>query len=266
VPIGTVRYLLHVSGSSATDVWVVGEFGLVLHFDGVSWSQVDPGLNVGSHLNGVWSYSECGSFVVGEAGVILHYGEPGTVATFITFFDARTDEDGVRLSWEIAADDEVKGFRIYRANSKGGDEIVVNRDVLIPPSERGFVDHSAEPGISYRYTLAVVGRDGAELRSSPVDVETAVPALSLSQNYPNPFNPMTTIRFELPARTHVTLRVFDAKGRLVKQLVNATAGPGVQHVAWDGSDDRGHSVSSGVYFCRLSVGKQVVSRSMVLVR
>ncbi len=202
----------------------------------------------------------------GGGGAILHYGDPGTVPTFITFFDARTVEGEVRLSWEIVTDEGVEGFRVYRSDTRGGDEITLNSGALIPPVAREFMDRGAEHGMSYLYTLAVVGRDGSELRSFPVDVETAVLTLSLSQNYPNPFNPTTHIRFTVPNKTHVTLQVFDAAGELVSVLVNATTGPGVKEVAWDGSDDRGNPVSSGVYFYRLSVGKEIVSRKMVLVR
>jgi len=89
---------------------------------------------------------------------------------------------------------------------------------------------------------------------------------SLEQNIPNPFNPITTIRYTLFAREHVTLTVYDAAGRLVRRLVNETRDSGVHDVVWDGRDGRGAAEASGVYFYRLTAGSHVESRKMVLLK
>jgi putative hemolysin len=84
---------------------------------------------------------------------------------------------------------------------------------------------------------------------------------------PNPFNPRTAIRYELPSRAVVTLRVFDATGRAVRTLVEAQAkGPGVYTAWWDGTDDAGRRVASGTYFSRLEAGGEILSRKMVLLK
>ncbi|UCG50801.1 MAG: T9SS type A sorting domain-containing protein [Candidatus Latescibacterota bacterium] len=88
----------------------------------------------------------------------------------------------------------------------------------------------------------------------------------LGQNYPNPFNPETRIRFTLPENGLVTLRVYDVSGRLVKTVV-AKEMPGGSHtVTWDGTNNSGESVASGVYFYRLSAGERIATRKMVLLR
>ncbi len=69
---------------------------------------------------------------------------------------------------------------------------------------------------------------------------------SLGQNYPNPFNPTTTIRYELPMRSHVTLTVYDMLGREVGLLVNGDIGPGLHNVQFEGAN-----LASGVYFYRI---------------
>ena len=75
---------------------------------------------------------------------------------------------------------------------------------------------------------------------------------ALYQNAPNPPNPATEIGFDVPAPGgHVTLEVFDVSGRCVATLVGGHVAPGRQVAAWDGTDDRGHDVSSGVYYYRL---------------
>ena len=84
---------------------------------------------------------------------------------------------------------------------------------------------------------------------------------SLSQNYPNPFNPSTTITYELPKTSHVSLSVFDILGREVSVLVNERKETGVHEVKFDGS-----SLASGAYLCRLQAGTFVQSRKLLLIR
>jgi hypothetical protein len=90
--------------------------------------------------------------------------------------------------------------------------------------------------------------------------------LELFQNTPNPFNPVTTIRFAVPARTHVELTVYDFEGRLVRRLRDRSYELGSHLVEWDGRDDRGTHVSSGVYLYRLKTGHETRTRKMVLLK
>jgi hypothetical protein len=84
--------------------------------------------------------------------------------------------------------------------------------------------------------------------------------------YPNPFNPETTIRYELAARTHVSLRVYDVSGAVVRTLVNDVKAAGSYSMTWNGKDDHGSSVSSGVYFYRITAGSFQDVRKMTLVK
>ncbi len=85
-----------------------------------------------------------------------------------------------------------------------------------------------------------------------------------------PFNPGTKIVFDLPERASVKLKVYDVLGREVKTLVDGDLGPGRYEFEWDGSDEIGNMLSSGVYFYRLEafgVGKSFIeTRKMVLLR
>ena len=93
---------------------------------------------------------------------------------------------------------------------------------------------------------------------------------SLSQNYPNPFNPATTIRYQLSAvgrpRSTVTLRIYNLLGELVRTLVDKEQAPGYYSVVWDGKDNLGEEVSSGVYFYRLKAGGFSQVKKMLLMR
>jgi len=100
---------------------------------------------------------------------------------------------------------------------------------------------------------------GAETEPTP---KVAV----LYQNYPNPFNPSTSIEFSLHARERVSLKVFDVSGRLVRTLVDGPLSGGNHRYTWDGHNERGSSVASGVYFYVLKSESIRQSRKAVLLR
>jgi hypothetical protein len=107
-------------------------------------------------------------------------------------------------------------------------------------------------------------------RSLTTAVENAVASLpaqiSLEQNYPNPFNPSTAISYQLSAVSYISLTVYDLLGREVATVVNRMETIGKHTATWDGKNDRGESVSSGVYLYQLRAGSFVITRKMVLLR
>jgi len=89
---------------------------------------------------------------------------------------------------------------------------------------------------------------------------------SLEQNYPNPFNPMTTIRFTLTKGENAKLSIFNTKGQLIKTLASNIRAAGTQSAIWDGKDEAGKSVASGIYFYRLETAQQTLTKKMLLVK
>ncbi len=89
---------------------------------------------------------------------------------------------------------------------------------------------------------------------------------ALYPNFPNPFNPATTIRYALPRAEKVKLEIFNILGQRVKTLVNGREQAGVHRVKWDGTNNAGVPVASGVYLFRLEAGHFVLVRKMLLVR
>jgi hypothetical protein len=108
----------------------------------------------------------------------------------------------------------------------------------------------------------------------PVDKgEVVLPkSFSLGQNYPNPFNPNTTIRFEIGVSggaqqaVHTTLKIYNILGQVVKTLVDEPKSPGVYYQTWDGKNEQGNKVSSGVYFYQLKAGDYNQTKRMVLLK
>ncbi len=87
-----------------------------------------------------------------------------------------------------------------------------------------------------------------------------------TQNYPNPFNPRTRIEFNLPKAGHLGLKIFNVRGELVRTLIDEEREAGSDHIMWDGINDQGSGVSSGVYFYEARTAGDVVVGKMALVR
>jgi flagellar hook assembly protein FlgD len=90
--------------------------------------------------------------------------------------------------------------------------------------------------------------------------------MALDQNVPNPFNPNTRIRFTLGTPAYTSLEIYDVAGRLVRTLIDRPLQAGTFTEAWNGRDGNDKSLTSGVYFCRLTAGTHVLTRKMLLLR
>ncbi len=91
-------------------------------------------------------------------------------------------------------------------------------------------------------------------------------AYALAQNYPNPFNPVTTIRYDMKAKGLVTVRIYDVSGRLVRTLVNETKEAGAYSAVWDGRNNGGMNVASGIYFYKMDAGGFSATKKLVMLR
>ena len=89
---------------------------------------------------------------------------------------------------------------------------------------------------------------------------------SVISNYPNPFNPETTIKLTLPESGKITLKVYNAKGRLVKTLFNDFKTAGISTIIWNGTDNAGSQVSSGIYFYKLETSGYSEVKKMILMK
>jgi hypothetical protein len=92
------------------------------------------------------------------------------------------------------------------------------------------------------------------------------PLFTLAQNQPNPFNPETSITFTLVERMHARLYIYNVNGARVRTLVDGEIEAGAHSVAWNGTDNRGETVASGVYYYRLDAGGQSATKQMVLLK
>ncbi|HEY5132948.1 MAG TPA: T9SS type A sorting domain-containing protein, partial [Candidatus Krumholzibacteriaceae bacterium] len=174
----------------------------------------------------------------------------------------------VEITWKVSEAGADVRFVVMRAEAAGGvfeelDAPEISRDGL----SFSMSDKSCEPGTSYRYRIDVADEAGRRTLFETDAISTPAMPFTLYQNHPNPFNPSTTISYYVPASGQVTLDVYDSSGRLVVRLANSERqSKGTHSVEWRGFDSGGRSVSSGVYFYRLTSGKETISKKMVLLR
>ncbi|MCC6964048.1 MAG: T9SS type A sorting domain-containing protein [candidate division Zixibacteria bacterium] len=115
----------------------------------------------------------------------------------------------------------------------------------------------------------VVDSDAREMATtiSSAKVERVLPTeFALKQNRPNPFNPSTEISFSLPKPAEVTLVIYNVLGENVVTLAEGLRAAGTHAVMWDGRDNSGSAVASGVYFYRLDAGEFCATRKMLLLK
>lgn len=192
--------------------------------------------------------------------------EADEVSVTITNFKTRATSAGVEMSAHFASQFGATSVNIYRVEGDVDDNFVLIRSLSHNgSSEFAYTDASISAGKTYRYRIGATDLDGEFLSQIS---RVAIPSLiaSLGQNVPNPFNPITTIHYVVPAAQTVRLTVYDASGRLIRNLADNTRGPGQYEAVWDGTDNAGNRVGAGVYFYRLHAGKFSQSRKMILLK
>ncbi|MFL3045014.1 MAG: M14 family zinc carboxypeptidase [Candidatus Neomarinimicrobiota bacterium] len=118
---------------------------------------------------------------------------------------------------------------------------------------------------AYAMVLGVCNYIGLDL--SQIENEAGMPGrYSLLQNYPNPFNPTTTLRYNLPENSHVTITIYDMLGRKVKTLINETQYSGYRSIIWDAIGNNGERASAGIYLYQIQAGEYMQTKKMVLLK
>ena len=187
-----------------------------------------------------------------------------------SFAIAYNTGSGNELSWDPCPDADFQYFNIYRSS-----------DPNFVPSPSDLV-HSdigtswADPEydgwpVYYKVTaLDFVGNESDPAVAGTVTAvnEPAIPqTFALYPNVPNPFNPTTVIRYDVPAGGGaVTLRIYNVSGALIRTLADGQQTAGQKTATWNGKDNQGRSVASGVYFYRLQAPGFTMTRKMVLVQ
>jgi hypothetical protein len=251
-------------------------------------------------LNGpsaVLSYEELGQSTGGTRYILRGTGaglppEVGDIdiplPIAMSAFTAVPADKGVMIKWRTESELNNLGFDVYRSESLDGRFAKVNQSRIqgagtdAIPHDYKFLDESVEVGKTYYYYIKDISYSGMEGRSDVIKVIVdrtgklkvvglAPPKFALLQNYPNPFNPETWIPFQLAKDASVTVRIYNLKGQPIRilELGQKEAGTYLtkdKAVYWDGRDNVGEKVASGMYFYMLKAGEFTSTRRMVIIQ
>lgn len=183
-------------------------------------------------------------------------------------FTGNANDLDVTLNWSTATELNNNGFEIQRKTDKDFATIgfVKGNGTTTTAHNYKFVDKQLQPG-NYFYRLKQLDYNGKYYYSQVIEVQV-VQGLkyALLQNYPNPFNPETAIKYAIPQDGKVTIKIYSVTGKEVATLVNKDMVAGTYEVKWNGKDDFGNNVTTGVYFVKLSSGNFVETKKMLYLK
>jgi M6 family metalloprotease-like protein len=192
------------------------------------------------------------------------------VAVHLAHLELNAEDNTAVLRWTTGYESDTEGFHVLRSEQMDGPFGRVNPELI--PARGGLAGASYEyrdaevrPGGTYFYKLEEVVIRGEGLVFGPYQVSIPA-AFALEQNRPNPFNPTTTIQFVLPVSARARLTVFDPSGRRIRTLVDGFLRADRYRAVWDGRDESGRRVGSGVYFYRLEADDFHRTRKMILLK
>jgi hypothetical protein len=186
------------------------------------------------------------------------------------FFASATEPLCVTLRWTVASLSGVSGFHIHRSEAETGPFERVTTEFITPENPGVYEDRSVLPQTEYWYELWVVEDSGSEYRASPwpASAMTGGRYVTRFQSFTrSPFREQTGVAFEIgQVSAPVELTLYDVSGKLVRTLVSEPLSPGRYEVAWDGRNEVGQRLASGVYFCRFEAGDLRETASVILLK
>jgi Secretion system C-terminal sorting domain len=213
------------------------------------------------------------------------WGEGGMLPVTLTSFTALLTDGSPELQWITQSEINNAGWNIYRSETEEQEEsIMVNSEFIqgagttSQPTDYTYLDeYEVEEGTTYNYWLESIAFSGTSENFGPITLQIPedgegespeVPIVyGLHQNYPNPFNPVTAIKFALEEEGPVKLDIYNIKGQKVINLFNDNVVKDKEiEVYWDGCNENGKDVASGVYFYRLETLAKTYNRKMVLTK
>jgi hypothetical protein len=261
------------TGDQAWDVAVSGDYAYVA--DGATGLRV---INVSTPTNP----QEVGFFDTAQAALgVAVSGNYAYVADYrdgLRVIDVSAPTNPQEVGFYDTGDARgvaVNGTFVYVADGWAGLR-VFNVSTPTNPQEVGFFDtggYAYDMALNGSYVYVADGLCGLSIISNDLitglasDDDTIIPfEFEVYQNYPNPFNPTTFISYQLSTVSDVELTIYNQLGQKVRTLVNARKPAGTYQIQWDGRDNAGNQVTSGVYLYRLKAGSFVQVRKMVLLR
>lgn len=219
-------------------------------------------------LTGVGTYTIPSALAsLNAAFVVMDYT---VVPVELTSFIGSVLGDGVLLKWTTATELNNRGFEIERSTETQDWSVigfVPGNGTTTELHSYSFTDNEVANDIYY-YRLKQIDFSG-QFEYSPeieVVVDLTPQNFELNQNFPNPFNPTTSIQFQVPKQSDVSIIVYDLLGQQVKSLFAGQVQAGSYTVQWDGTNNAGSKMSSGTYIYRMNADNFIQTKEMVLLK
>ncbi|MFO7891476.1 MAG: Ig-like domain-containing protein [bacterium] len=186
------------------------------------------------------------------------------LASYFVQFDK--NNNCVSINWATSVENYNKGFNVFRSVKETGPYHKINNSLIQPNAEGSYQyrDNHIQVGVTYYYKITDIDEFGNINEHSLLQVRVPAPeGYILSQNFPNPFNPVTKIHYEIPEAGMVNLAIYNMMGQQIRVLVNEYRIPGFYEVEWDGRNEKGMEVSTGIYIYRLNCKDETLIKRMV---
>ena len=252
--------------------WAVGTGGTILHTinGGTNWFLQNS--NTSNDLFGVSFYNQNVGWAAGDLGSVItteNGGGPPLPVELVSF-SSDYNSGIVNLSWITATELNNSGFDVERKTETGDWNKItfIQGNGTTTENKHYFFSDNVKDFNSSKlfYRLKQIDFDGTFKYSKEIEVDINLPTrFQLEQNYPNPFNPVTFIKYQLPHKSFVTLKVFDILGKEVETLVNEEKDAGFYQLSFDASFASG-GLTSGVYFYTLQTENYSTTKKMILLK
>lgn len=200
-----------------------------------------------------------------DAGKAYLYLSTPPIPVELTSFSAVYSKQGIILQWETETENNNYGFSVERKLDKGEWQSIAfirGNGSSVLPHEYSYVDIDIfSGGTDFQYRLKQTDYNGSFEYTDIVEVEVIPHHYLLLQNYPNPFNPSSTITFDLPARSEVSLVISNILGEIITTLVDEVRDAGSYKETFNASD-----LPSGIYFYQLKAGSFTQTKKMILLK
>lgn len=196
---------------------------------------------------------------------------PVELTSFTVSYDAQ--KKSVKLLWQTKSETNSLGFFIWKSEvesigyHKLTSKLIRSHGTTANMHEYSYQDNEVRAGVSYWYKIQEVSSDGTHQFFGPVKIQTNEKQPKsdlLLMNYPNPFNSSTTIRYQIDSKSDVSLTIINSLGENVKTLVSEIKPAGQYETVWNGKDNFGNPISSGIYFYRLKTENGTLTNKMIL--
>ncbi|PKN78881.1 MAG: hypothetical protein CVU48_07010 [Candidatus Cloacimonetes bacterium HGW-Cloacimonetes-1] len=222
------------------------------------------------------------SGISAKGTLVITAEDGGTLPVELSSFTAAiSTQNFVRLMWVTESETNVNGYYIYRNTTNDENSATLVSDMISATNTSQqasyqFLDKEVYEDGLYYYWLQSSDIDGSSTMHGPTSVlvnvtggntTPVVPLVTELQSvYPNPFNPSTSVRFAMATKANVSIDIYNVRGQLVRSLLNAEKNVGNHRIEWNGKDANGNNCTTGIYYIKMTSGKDSFLRKAVMIK